>query len=454
MRTLELTCLVAAFAMVGLATACDDPQSPKPTADLLPTGSTLAAAVTTTGSSLDPDGYEVWVDNSFSQSPPDNGVAYFNGLSAGDHRVALEMVSANCLVTGTLGVTKPYNPRTVSIMAGVNGSTRFDVGCASVGSLYIATTTTGADLDPDGYTISVDGASQPVATNGNVTFTGLATGSHTVAISGAAANCTLGGANGQTANVLAGGMTDVSYTLSCAPTGSGTGSVTVTTNTSGANLPLNGYTVTIDGTFSQPIATNGSVTFTGPAGAHPLALSGVAANCDVSGANPVTVAVPSGASVTTTFAVTCSAVAPLAVSGHAQLGWGSATPGNAVEVFDFAVRQDGTSGAITGRFRGIDYGDIHPSGLPGSLTTDPVNDPQTSFVAYRNTSPSECKTASHGVEFDAIGRGDEGDLRFYTVQVCDDGPAGSGVDFFSIYIPGGDGYGKSGVLTSGDIVKK
>jgi hypothetical protein len=38
--------------------------------------------------------------------------------------------------------------------------------------------------------------------------------------------------------------------------------------------------------------------------------------------------------------------------------------------------------------------------------------------------------------------------------VCDDGPAGSGVDFFSIFFFAGDGYGRSGILTSGDIVKQ
>lgn len=41
----------------------------------------------------------------------------------------------------------------------------------------------------------------------------------------------------------------------------------------------------------------------------------------------------------------------------------------------------------------------------------------------------------------------------YTVALCDNGPAGSGADFFSFYIPE-KGYGRSGVATSGDIVKQ
>jgi len=454
-RTVKPSCLAAAFAMFGLATACNDPQSPKsPTreASLLPWGATIVAVNTTTGSDFDPNGYEIWVDDAWSQAPPDNGASYFYGLSQGDHKVAINMVAANCLVTATVNaVTAVDNPRNVSIGATETATTNFDVACASVGSLVVGTNTTGVDLDADGYTVSVDGSNQPVATNGNVTFTGLATGNHSVALSSAAQNCTASGANPQSGTVTAGGMTSVTFSLSCAPIGSGSGSLTVTTSTTGYNLDPNGYTVTIDGTNSQPIATNGSVTFTAPAGANPVALSGVAANCTVSGANAQTVPVPAGGAATTTLAVTCGAPPPAEVSGHVQLGWGSAAPGNFVQTFDFDVRADGT-----GRLTGTDWSDIHPSGKPASMTTDPVADPATSFTAFRNAAPSECKDATRGVEFDGVGRDDEGLLRSYTVQVCDDDPrigSESGVDFFSIYIAMG-GYGRSGVPTSGDIVKR
>src|SRR5881392_125693 len=454
-RAVNLSRLAAAFALLGLATACNDPQnltSPTPKASLLPWGGTIAATNSTTGSDPDPNGYEVWVDDSYSQSPPDNGVSYFNGLSQGDHKVSLIMVAANCLVTSTAGATDDDNPRNVTLGVDETAATTFDVACASVGSLVVGTNTTGVDLDADGYTVLVDGSGQPAATNGNVTFTGLTTGSHSVVLSGAAANCTVSGANPQSGTVTAGGMTSVTFSLSCAPIGSGSGSLTVTTSTTGYNIDPDGYTVTIDGTNSQPIATNASVTVTAPAGANPVALSGVAANCTVSEANPQTVTVPAGGAATTTFTVTCGAPPPAEVSGHVQLGWGSATPGNSVQTFDFDVRAD-----LTGRFTGTDYGDIHPSGKPASLTTDPVADPATSFTAYRNASPSKCQDPTRGVEFDAVGRGDEGDLRSYTVQVCDDdprnGPGGSGVDFFSVYIAVG-GYGRSGIPTSGDIVKR
>jgi len=435
--------LAALCATLGLATACTDPQSPRPQADLLPTGGVLTVAVTTSGSDIDPDGYTVWVDNSQSQAVAANGLVAFTGLAEGAHEVSVLGVAANCIV-------QVNNPRAVTVTAGVAGATQVDVGCASKGSLFVATNTTGVDLDADGYTVTVDGAvSQPMATNGNVTFTGLATGSHAVALSGVAGNCTLSGVNPQTGTVSAGGTASLAFSLSCAPTGSGTGSLTVTTSTTGANLDPDGYTLTLDGTSSQPIATNGSVTVTVPAGDHPVALSGVAANCTVSGANSRTVTVPADGTGTTTFAVTCSArLPPPEVSGQGQLGMGSATPGNYVQTFAFDVRAD-----LTGRFTITDYSDLYPDGAPASMTTDLSTDAATSITAYR-TSSSACADPSRGVEFDAVGRVvNDGAVVSYTVIVCDNGPAGSGADFFSIYIPS-KGYGRSGSVTSGDIAKQ
>ena len=243
--------------------------------------------------------------------------------------------------------------------------------------------------------------------------------------------------------------------MSCAPTGGGTGSLTVTTATSGAtgDLDPDGYTVSVDGgAASQPIPDNGSVTFTGPAGDHTVALSGLAANCAVSGANPRTVTVPSGGTATTTFSVSCGPTGGgggggVEVVGRGQIGSGSPTPGSDATTFDFDVRAD-----LTGRFTGTDYADLHNGTTPATLTTDPVADPATSFRAYRNSS-SACSDPTRGVEVDAVGREDTGSLVSYTMTVCDNGPAGSGSDFFRVFIPS-EGFGVSGAVTSGDISKR
>ena len=409
----------------------------------------LTVNTSTTGSNLDPDGYTATVDGGASQSVGTNGSVTFPGLSAGSHSVALSGVAANCSVSGG-------NTRTVSVPAGGTVSTSFSVSCTApppqTGNLTVTASTTGSNLDPDGYTATVDGgASQSVGTNGSVTFPGLSAGSHSVALSGVAANCSVSGANPQTVTVPSGGTATASFAVSCAATGGGNGTLTVTTSTTGSNLDPDGYTVTVDGgAASQPIATNGSVSFTGPAGDHTVALSGVAGNCSVSGANPRTVTVPSGGTTTTTFSVSCAATGGGGsgeVIGQGQIGNGSPTPGSDAVTFNFDIRSD-----LTGRFTGTDWADLHAPNQPAALTTDPVADPATSFTVYRNSS-SACSDPTRGVEVDAVGREDTGGLRSYTLTVCDNGPAGSGTDFFQIFIPS-EGFTVSGPVTSGDISKR
>lgn len=432
----------AVLALAPAVVACNEPQSPKAAADLLPTGGALAVAVATTGSDADADGYLVMVDATTTQAVGSNGLAAFSGLAAGVHEIGLLGVAANCIV-------QTNNPRADTVAAGVAGANRFDVGCDSKGSLFVATSTTGVDLDADGYSVTVDGSlSQPVGTNGNISFTGVPTGSHTVILSGMAGNCTVTGPNPQTVTVTAGGTAPTRFSLSCAPTASGSGSLTVTTRTTGDNVDPDGYTVTLDGTSSQPMGTNASVTITVPAGAHPVALSGVAANCSVGGENPITVTVPADGAAAT-FTVTCSAqLPPPEVSGQAQLGMGSATPGNYVQTVAFDVRAD-----LTGRFTITDYSDLYPDGTPGSLTTDHTADPATGITTYRNTS-NQCGDPSRGVGFDAVGRiANDGVLVSYAVELCDNGPAGSGTDFLSFYVPD-KGYGRSGTATGGDVIKR
>src|SRR5712664_1887637 len=382
--------LAAAFASLLAATACSDPESPKLAADLLSPSNPFVVTVTTSGSDI-PNGYTVLVDDSQSQPVGANGVVTFYVSGAGPHVAALYRVASNCTVSGD-------NPRNVYLpVYGPMGATTFSVSCVSNGGLFISTNTTGVDLPANGYAVAVDGASQAIATNGSVTLTALAEGAHTVALSGVAANCTVSGSNPQTVTVPGGTTAQAPFSLSCAQTGSGSGSLTVTTTTTGSNAPANGYTVTVDGTSSQPIATNGSVTFTVPAGANPVALSGVPSNCTVSGANPSTVTVPAGGTGRTTFSVTCGV--PVArVVGNGQIGMGAPALHNNVQTFVFAVRAD-----LTGRFTITAWDDVQPDGKAAALTTDPVADPTTYFKAYRSSS-NACSDPSRGVEFDGVGR--------------------------------------------------
>ena len=159
----------------------------------------------------------------------------------------------------------------------------------------------------------------------------------------------------------------------------------------------------------------------------------------------VTVSVPLPPPVAAQLTATGGGGGSGEVIGQGQIGNGSPTLGSDATTFNFDVRSD-----FTGRFTASDYADVHGD-HPASLTTDPVADPATSFTAYRNSS-SACSDPTRGVEVDAVGREDTGNLVGYTLTVCDNGPAGSG-DLFDVFLPS-EGFRVSGPVTSGDISKR
>src|SRR2546427_3970499 len=115
---------------------------------------------------------------------------------------------------------------------------------------------------------------------------------------------------------------------------------TVSTSTTGADLDPDGYTVTVDGTQSQPIGDNASVTFPDvAAGDHSVGLSGIASNCSVSGANPQTVTVSSNSTASTTFEVSCRAIVA-ELTGNGAIGPGSPTTGSEYQTFTFDAKAD------------------------------------------------------------------------------------------------------------------
>src|SRR5947208_1227421 len=171
----------------------------------------------------------------------------------------------------------------------LGGATLVAVSCSgsestgpSTGSVQVSAATTGADLDPDGYTVAVDGgAGQALAVNGSVTFSQLRAGDHTVDLNGVAANCTSGGQNPRTVSVSPGATAQTAFQIACVAI---TGTVEVSASTTGVDLDPDGYAVAVDGGAGQPLAVNGTVSLAQlSAGSHSIALGGVATNCSVSG---------------------------------------------------------------------------------------------------------------------------------------------------------------------------
>lgn len=90
-----------------------------------------------------------------------------------------------------------------------------------------------------------------------------------------------------------------------------TGTLEITTSTSGTEQDADGYSVQIDAGPARAIGAAATLTTTDVTpGNHTVLLGEVAANCTVSGDNPRTVSVTAGETATVSFAVTCNATTP------------------------------------------------------------------------------------------------------------------------------------------------
>jgi hypothetical protein len=259
----------------------------------------IEIATSTSGANLDPDGFTVTVDGAQNQSIGSNGAAAFSGVAAGDHDVELTGVSANCTVEGD-------NPRSVTVSGGGVTATAFEITCAPTGAIEVTVSTTGVDLDPDGYLVTVNGSrSQSIGVNASVTFTEVTAAEQTVELTGLAPNCSVGGGNPRSLTVPAGETARTAFAVTCTGT---TGSISVTTSTTGVNPDPDGYTVVISRVGGSPIGANATVVIPGLGpGEYEVTLSGLASNCQwaptVGAVMLATVSV--GATTPVTFAVTC-----------------------------------------------------------------------------------------------------------------------------------------------------
>src|SRR5690349_5275540 len=374
-----LSAALATGPSMGTSAAFDVSTSPPPP----PTTGDLTVSAVTTGLDLDPDGYTVTVDGAQSQALGVNASVTYTGLTAADHSVEISGVASNCTVSSA-------NPQTASVPAGATAHLTFDITCAALppttGDLKVTTSTTGSNLDPDGYTVSVDGgAGQPITINNStgVTFTALTAGSHSVALSGVAANCTVSGGATQTVNITANQTATLAFAVTCAAT---TGGISVTTNTGGSNLDPDGYTVSVDGGAGQPITINNAtgITFTGlSAGSHTVALSGVAANCTVSGGNSQTATAIAGQTASVAFSVTCSALTGSLTVTTVTSG-SNAPSGYTVTVDGGQSKNIAASGNVSYTGLAATSHSVQLNGVPSNCSVSEAN-PQTVNVPASGT---------------------------------------------------------------------
>src|SRR5881396_1459010 len=415
--------------VVGWALGCDNPASPQPSADLLPplTGS-IKVSAPTTGSDVDPNGYTATLDLLQSQSVPTNGSTTFSGVLLGVHAVQLSGVASNCSLNSS-------KPQTVTL-TGSSATASFSVNCtATTGSLTVTTSTTGSNLDPDGYTVTVDGNQKAIGINNSVTFSGLSPGNHSVQLNGLAQNCTVS-SNPRTVSITAGSTTKTTFSVGCtAPTGT----LKVTTSTSGS-VPTSNYTVTVDwnAASAQQIApNNGSVTFSNlSATGHSVALSGFPANCTVTSANPQSVNVPAGGTATVAFTVSCTATTTTGTLTIATSTTGQGLPASYTVTATGPSFPTGDSESIgtnaTVSAPGIGAGDytVQLSGVPSNCMVSGAN-PRTVTVPAGGTGSTTFAVSCTGttttgtLTVKTTTTGSNLDLDGYTVTVSGSGGTAS-----------------------------
>ena len=306
----------------GLALNCSAADNPRTVT--VSTGGTATAAFSITcgagagsvtvttatiGPGSDSDGFALIVDGLDRGAIGVNATISLASLTAGIHSVGLTGVAANCVVGGD-------NPRRVTMASGQVTPVAFTISCTAPppgsGSVQITTATLGTSLDPDGYTVSLDGGNpQGIGTNGSLTIGSVSPGSHSVQLIGEAPNCTVSGDNPRAVTIGSGQNATIQFAIICGTPVPGTGSIQVTAATSGSALDPNGYTLRIDQSSPQTLTINGSRSVGNlAAGPHTVELGGVAANCTVAGDNPRSVTVAAGQTATIAFAVTCVGTGP------------------------------------------------------------------------------------------------------------------------------------------------
>lgn len=165
-------------------------------------------------------------------------------------------------------------------------------GPGNTGSLRVTATTSGADPDPDGYSVIVDyGAvagngrfGKHIEPNGSVIFPDIPAGDHRLDLFLIVPNCTVEGDNPRTVTITAGETTATTFTVTCVPV---TASFVVTTNTCGTYIDQDGYTINIDGVLRRTVDVNATVSLSVQGlGDHSVYLGDVASECVVCDGNP------------------------------------------------------------------------------------------------------------------------------------------------------------------------
>jgi TolB protein len=227
-----------AVVVTGLA-GCGEPTSTDAGA--------LAITTATSGPSPDPDGYMVRVDGKTLRRARIQDTVVVLLAESETHSVMLAEVSSNCAVSGD-------SVRSVPVPRGDTTWVQFELTCGSTaGALRITTVSTGTELDPNGYELSIAGIDQPITLPPNGVYaTAMASGRYALTLAGNTANCEVADGTDREVDILAGATSDVTFTAACsaaAPAGPGHEiAFTTTRSPEDGQAPNRVYLMNDDGT--------------------------------------------------------------------------------------------------------------------------------------------------------------------------------------------------------------
>jgi hypothetical protein len=238
MRTSTLLLLAVGLILV----ACAEDNGPS-------TAGTLIVSTSTGGGEPDQDGYLLTVDGLDSLSLDPTGTAEL-GLPPGQHTLRLLGVAEHCSVVqgASLEVDVP-SQGTISVT--------FEVSCPA-SAVRITTTTSGLDIDPNGYRVAIDGTDRGQIPSTGTVLTRLDPGSRTIALTGLTPNCTTDGPASRTVTVRDPEVMPIEFAVVC----------TATSGVIGVVIEASGSSVT--GTF-EAMLDGAGLFLVRPGGPHYLA---------------------------------------------------------------------------------------------------------------------------------------------------------------------------------------
>jgi len=235
-----------------------------------------------------------------------HGNALFTGLAPRDYVVRLTDLSRLCSVEGLA-------EQRVTVEAGDTAHLTFAVRCSEPGNIRVKVTTTGAPLDPDGYTVLLDGSPSLAApVNGNILLTDLDSPSHTpshdIQLRGVADNCWFNDPAliyPRRVELTDGDTASVSFELVCREVGAGAIAVRVNRSGDPFGYFLTPFVSRNDGLIR---ADQAGLFQDLPQGAYVVGVIGGVPfhiQCSVAQPNPMTISLSEAKAITLVFDVHC-----------------------------------------------------------------------------------------------------------------------------------------------------